>query len=40
MPLIFTMPIDPKSVMKDFLYKKLIIFNSAKVPLMITARNQ
>lgn len=40
MPLLFTMPIDPKSVIRDFMYRKLIIFNSAKVPLMIRCKNQ
>lgn len=40
MPLLFTMAIDPKYVLKDFYYKNLIIFNSKKVPLLVKSRNQ
>jgi hypothetical protein len=39
MPLLFTMAIDPKYVLKDFYYKNLIIFNSKKVPLLVKSRN-
>jgi hypothetical protein len=38
-PLLFTMAIDPKYVLKDFYFKKLIIFNSKKVPLLVKSRN-
>ena len=40
LPLLFTMTIDPKIVIKDFKYEKLTVFSSKKVPLRITCMNQ
>ena len=39
LPLLFTMAIDPKFVLKDFWYQKLIIFNPKKVPLLLHGEN-
>ena len=33
------MTIDPKSIVKDFVYEKLKVFNSKKVPMMLTCQN-
>ena len=38
-PFLFNLTIDPKSIIKDFVYEKITVFNSKKVPLLITALN-
>ena len=39
LPILFTMAIDPKYVIRDFEYKKMTVFNSKKVPLLVKAIN-
>ena len=39
LPLLFTTAADPKYVIRDWSYKDLIIFNSAKVPLLVKGIN-
>lgn len=38
-PLIFNLPLDPKAIIKEFMYEKLHVFNSKKVPMMLTMKN-
>lgn len=39
LPLLYTTAADPKYVIRDWCYKSLIIFNSAKVPLLVKGIN-
>lgn len=39
LPNLFTMAIDPKYVIRDFVYSKMTVFNSKKVPLLIKCVN-
>ena len=38
-PFLFNLTSDPKSIVKDFVYDKLKVFNSKKVPMMLTCQN-
>ena len=38
-PFLFNMTIDPKSIVKDFVYEKLKVFKSKKVPMMLMCQN-
>ena len=38
-PFLFNLTIDPKSIVNDFVYEKINVFNSKKVPLMLTMSN-
>jgi phosphatidylinositol kinase/protein kinase (PI-3 family) len=39
LPFLFNLTIDPKSIVKDFVYEEIRVFNSKKVPLMLTCLN-
>mmetsp|Transcript_31213 Transcript_31213/g.47795 ORF Transcript_31213/g.47795 Transcript_31213/m.47795 type:complete len:151 (-) Transcript_31213:901-1353(-) len=38
-PFLFNFTIDPKFIIKDFVYEKITVFNSKKVPLLVTCLN-
>lgn len=39
LPILFTMAIDPKYIIRDFIYRAMTVFNSKKVPLLIHGVN-
>lgn len=39
MPLVFNTPLDPKFIVKEFVYEKVKIFKSKKVPLLLIMEN-
>ena len=38
-PFLFNLTIDPKSIIKDFVYEEIRVFNSKKVPMLVCAQN-
>jgi phosphatidylinositol-4,5-bisphosphate 3-kinase len=38
-PIVFNLTVDPKAIIKEFRYAKLRVFNSKKVPMMLTMVN-
>lgn len=38
-PFLFNLTVDPKSIIKDFVYERINVFNSKKVPLLLTMQN-
>ena len=39
MPALFTLAIEPKIILRDFNYSKLLVFDSAKKPMRIIGIN-
>jgi len=39
MPSLFTVPIEPKFIASEFIFKKLGVFTSAKSPLLVVIKN-